>query len=98
MKKIADLNIAKKLTLVLGGCVLLLAGASGVSWWGNRLVDAQQDEERGGLVKQLLAVKVARGTMAASIQVGRILSAEGSSSVERAELAHIRAIYLPCLD
>jgi methyl-accepting chemotaxis protein len=98
MKKLANLPIGKKLALVLGGCVLLLAVLSGLSLWGSAKISAVEADSRDRLTKCLLADQIGRGTGKACFYVTTILSAQKVDQRDRDELAQVRKEYLAALE
>src|SRR5579864_6804866 len=94
MKKLVDIGIGKKLALVLGGCVLLLAGLSGLSIWGFQSMAKSEKFTRDRLGKTLLVDRIARGVGAANVRVRTIISSKKGMEQERSELLEIRKGYL----
>ena len=97
MKKLANLPIGKKLTLVLGGCVVLLAIVAGLSLWGSKTMEKTEWFARDRLTKALLADQVARGVGSATVQVNIILASPRGNEQARTELLEIRKLYLAAL-
>src|ERR1700759_2723760 len=93
MKKLADINIGKKLGLILGGCVILLATLSAISLWGYRSIALYEDEARDRLTQQLLVDRVGRGVAEACVHIRTILSSKVSNPDEKAELLRVRRSY-----
>src|SRR6185437_5566067 len=96
MKTLADIKIGRKLTIVLGACVLLLASLSGLSMWNARTMNKSGEIARDRLTKALLADRVARGIGAASIRV-RSIASSSNSEQNKSELLEIRKSYLEAI-
>ena len=94
MKIFADLKIGKKLASVLGGCVLLLAGLSGLALWGFRNLQQYEETSNQRLTKGLLIERSGRYLTAASIQVRTMIGSKSISQESRDEMARIRKEYL----
>jgi methyl-accepting chemotaxis protein len=98
MKKLSDIAIGKKLALVLGGCVALLAGLSGISLWGFRTLLECEDQSRDRLARNLLVEKLQSGINEACVHVREIIALQKVSEQELVELRSIRKEYLAALE
>ena len=94
MKKFADVNLSRKLILVLGGCVLLLAGLSILSLWGFHSIAKYELDTRHRMHQRFLVEAVARGVSEALIHVQVIADAKTDTRNEKAELQRVRKAYL----
>ena len=98
MKKLTDLAIGRKITILFGGTVVLLVGLAVISFWGSKTIARYEDDSRDRLTKCLLADQVGRGVNAACIQVRNILAAKNVEAGQKDELLRIRKEYLAALD
>ena len=73
MTTISNMKIGKKITLVLGGIVLLLAGLSGLSLWGTRANEALGVTLSQRLTKARLAGTVEGDTSAITMNLARMI-------------------------
>src|SRR5690242_7958530 len=97
MKMLANVKIGKKLAYVLGGCVLLLAGMSGLALWGLRNLQQYEDISNQRLTQALLIERSGRWLTAANIQVRTMIGSNSVSQESRDEMARIRKEYLNAL-
>jgi methyl-accepting chemotaxis protein len=73
MTSISNLKIGKKIALVLGGVVLLLAGLSTLSLWGTRTSEQMGVTMNQRLTKARLAERVDADTTAVAADVARMI-------------------------
>ncbi|HEY3838265.1 MAG TPA: methyl-accepting chemotaxis protein [Bryobacteraceae bacterium] len=98
MRKLKDLPIGRKITLLFGGTIAMLLGLAGISFWGSSTIAKYEDDARGRLRKCLLIDQFGRGVNAACIDVRAILSSKNVNPEQKAELSRIRKEYLSALD
>jgi methyl-accepting chemotaxis protein len=98
MTRLKDIGIGRKFGIVLGGCVLLLAGLACVSWFGFRTMAKCEEDSRDRLTKCLLADQVGRGVGAACLEVRGLLAAKKIDEQHRSELAGVRKEYMAALE
>jgi methyl-accepting chemotaxis protein len=96
MKKLANMRIGKKLGLVLGVCVCLLASLAGLALWGNATMAKYESDSLDRLTKCLLAEQFANGTAVATLHVEAL--AQRTTADEKDVLAQIRKEYRAALD
>jgi methyl-accepting chemotaxis protein len=85
MISISNLGIGKKISLVLGGIVLLLAAFSAMSLWGQRTTELLADDSIDRLSKARLAETIASEQANISIALGKmILGKKVSQDLEKA--------------
>ena len=73
MTSISNMKIGKKITLVLGGIILLLAGLSGLSLWGTHANEALAVTLVQRLTKARLAGAVEGDTSAITMNLARMI-------------------------
>jgi len=79
MTSISNMKIGKKIALVLGAIVLILAGLSGLSLWGISANQKQATLMVQRLTKARLAERVSGDTAAVALNLGRMVIAKKES-------------------
>jgi methyl-accepting chemotaxis protein len=90
MTSISNMKIGKKIGLVLGVNIALLAGLSLLSLWGNRTTARLADDSIGRLTKARLAETVAAETSAIGQYMGRMVQTKTYSDDAMKAVADIR--------
>ncbi|HUB78741.1 MAG TPA: methyl-accepting chemotaxis protein [Bryobacteraceae bacterium] len=92
MKKFTNMKIGKKLAIVLGACIFLLVGLTGLALWGNKAMEQVEWFGRDRLGKAELAAKVAGGVTTAEFLVQSTVYSKPTDD-EKAELLDARKQY-----
>lgn len=79
MKSFLDIKIGKKITLVLGGIVLLLTSLATVSLWGIHTIEQLTQDSLGHLAMSQSAQKIAAEQANISIDFGKMVLAKTAS-------------------
>ena len=92
MTSITNMKIGRKISLVLGTMVLLLAGLSALSLWGSHTNEKLSNESLDRLTKSRDAETIAGQTMAIAHIVGNMVLDKKSSPEKVATVAEYRKI------
>ena len=98
MNKFVNAKLSRKLGIVLGGCVFLLATLAGLALWSNRTITRYEEDSVDRLTKCLLAEQVSNGANAAAAQMQDLVYSRKVDAQGRGELAAIRKVYVAALD
>jgi CHASE3 domain sensor protein len=96
MMKFANMKIGTKLALVLGACVFLMVGLSGLALWGNNTMARHEETSRDRLTKRMLAAEVSGGASAAALYVENI-AVKKATLEQKDEVLQIRKAYQSAL-
>ncbi len=98
MKRFADIEIGKKLGLVLGGGLFLLAGLSGLSLWGFHANGKLEDDSLDRMTKCLLSEQISRAVSEARARVRAIAYSKKITEQDKAGVLEKRKEFLGALD
>ena len=90
MTSITNMKIGRKISMVLGGIMLLLAGLSALSLWGISTSQRLPNDSIDRLTKSKLAAVIAGGTAAIGQDVGKMILAKKASEEITSDLISIR--------
>jgi methyl-accepting chemotaxis protein len=90
MKSLGNIKIAKKLALLLGGNVLLLAVLSGLALWGLQKIDKDDFDVRNRMAKSMLAEKVTASVAGIARDVNRMFALQSYSDEDQAAISTLK--------
>ena len=93
MKKFANAKLSRKLTIVLGGCVFLLMGLTGLALWGNKTIGGIEYLGRDRLRMAELAAEMSGDVTTGAYYVQSMVLSKPTQE-QKDELIEIRKDYL----
>jgi methyl-accepting chemotaxis protein len=87
---LGNIKIGKKLTLLLGANVLLLAALAGLALWGLQRIEKRDGEVQAQMTRALAAEKVAAGAASIGRDIGKMLLFQTDSDQDVAQVKAVQ--------